>query len=61
MTTDNFCFDLQNRLIETGQTGGQLYSDISPFSVPWLAFNTILILAWLNLTRKNTLAYRVCD
>ncbi len=28
-----FCFYLQNRLI---QTGGQLYSDTSPFSVPWL-------------------------
>jgi hypothetical protein len=34
MTTDNFRFYLQNRLIETGQTGGQLYSDTSPFSVP---------------------------
>jgi hypothetical protein len=35
MTTDKFCFYLQNRLIQTGQTGGQLYSDTSPFSVPW--------------------------
>jgi len=35
MTTDNFCFYLQNRLIQTGQTGGQLYSDTSPFRVPW--------------------------
>jgi hypothetical protein len=34
MTTENFCFYLQNRLIQTGQTGGQLYSDTSPFSVP---------------------------
>jgi hypothetical protein len=25
---------LQNRLIQTGQTGGQLYIDTSPFSVP---------------------------
>ncbi len=33
MTTDNFHFYLQNRLIQTGQTGGQLYSDTSPFSV----------------------------
>ncbi len=32
MTTDNF---LQNRLIQTSQTGGQLYSDTSPFSIPW--------------------------
>jgi hypothetical protein len=37
MTTDNFCFYLQNRLIQTVQTGGQLYNDTSPFSVPWLA------------------------
>jgi hypothetical protein len=32
MTTDNFCFYLQNILI---QTGGQWYSDTSPFSIPW--------------------------
>jgi hypothetical protein len=30
MTTDNFCFNLQNRLIQTSQTGGQWYSDTSP-------------------------------
>ena len=36
ISTDNFCFYLQNRLIQTGQTGGQLYSDTSPFSVPCL-------------------------
>jgi hypothetical protein len=30
MTTDNFCFYLQNRLIQTSQIGGQLYSDTSP-------------------------------
>jgi hypothetical protein len=35
MTTDNLCFYLQNRLIKTGQTGGQWYSDTSPFSIPW--------------------------
>ncbi len=35
MTTDNFCFYLQNRLIQTSQTGGQQYSDTSPFSIPW--------------------------
>ncbi len=27
---------MQNRLIKTGQTGGQRYSDTSPFSIPWL-------------------------
>ncbi len=35
MTTDNFCFYLQNRLIQTSQTVGQWYSDTSPFSIPW--------------------------
>ncbi len=35
MTTDNFYFYLQNRLIQTSQTGGQRYSDTSPFSIPW--------------------------
>jgi hypothetical protein len=36
MTTDNLCFYLQNRLIQTSQTGGQRYSDTSPFSIPCL-------------------------
>jgi hypothetical protein len=35
ITTDNVCFDLQDRLIPTGKTGGQLYSNTSPLSVPW--------------------------
>ncbi len=34
MTTDNFCFYLQNRLIQTSQTGGQWYSDTSWVWVP---------------------------
>jgi hypothetical protein len=34
MITDNFCFYLLNRLIQTSQTGGQWYSDTS-FSIPW--------------------------
>jgi hypothetical protein len=38
-TTDNFCFYLPNRLIQTRQTGGQRYSDTSPFSIPWLLLN----------------------
>jgi hypothetical protein len=29
-----FCFNLQNRLIQTSKTGGQQYSDASPFSIP---------------------------
>ncbi len=35
MTTDNFCFYLQNRLIQTSQTGGQQYIDTFPFSIHW--------------------------
>jgi hypothetical protein len=35
MTADNFCFYWQNRLIQTSQTGGQWYSDTSPFSILW--------------------------
>ncbi len=34
MTTDSFCFYLQNILIQTSQTGGQQYNDTSPFSIP---------------------------
>jgi len=34
MTTDNFCFYLQNRLIQTSQKGDQWYSDTSPLSIP---------------------------
>ncbi len=34
LTTSNFCFYLQNRIIKTSQTGGQRYSDTSPFSIP---------------------------
>jgi hypothetical protein len=34
MTTENFCFYLQNRLIQTSQIGGQQYNDNSPFSIP---------------------------
>jgi hypothetical protein len=35
ITTDIFCFYLKNSLIQTKQTGGQWYSDTSPFSIPW--------------------------
>ncbi len=28
------CFYLQNRLIQTGKTGGQRYTDTPPFSIP---------------------------
>jgi hypothetical protein len=30
-----FCFYLQNRLIQTIETGGQWYSGTSPFCIPW--------------------------
>ncbi len=30
-----FLFYLQNRLIQTSQTGGQQYSNTSTFSIPW--------------------------
>jgi hypothetical protein len=38
MTTDNFCFYFQDRLIQTSQTRAQWYSDTSPFSIPWLNY-----------------------
>jgi hypothetical protein len=38
MTTDNFCFYLQNRLIQTSQTRGQWYSDTSPLVFPDVSF-----------------------
>jgi len=34
MTTDKFYFYLQNRLIQTSQTGGQWYSDTPPLVFP---------------------------
>ncbi len=35
MKTDNICYYLQNRIIQTSQTGGQPYCDTSPFSIPF--------------------------
>ncbi len=55
MTADNFCFYLQNRLIQTSQTGGQWYSDTSPFSIPWLDHLEIR-LQWLSW-KKNCSTY----
>jgi hypothetical protein len=49
MTSDNFCFYLQNRLIQTSQTGGQQYSDTSPFSIPCSQI--------LNMPLANGVAY----
>jgi len=49
MTADNFCFYLQNRQFQTSQTGGQLYSDSSSFSIPWLKPH----LHWRSLPQKT--------
>jgi len=46
MTTDNVCIYLQNRLIHTSQTGGQWYSDTSPFSIPWLGLSVLIEFAY---------------
>jgi hypothetical protein len=43
MITDNFCFYLQNGLIRTSQTGGQRYSDTSPFSILWIKLSKIFL------------------
>jgi hypothetical protein len=52
MTTDNFYFYLQKRLIQTSQTGGQRYSDTSPFSIPWT--NVPAYSAAELMTKKKT-------
>jgi hypothetical protein len=44
MITDNFCFYLQNRLIQTSPTGGLWYSDTSPFSIPCLYYKNMMII-----------------
>jgi hypothetical protein len=53
MTSENICFYLQNRLIQTSQTGGQWYIDTSPFSIPCLD-NTAMVVSGTNsiYTRK---------
>ncbi len=33
---------MQNRLIQTTQTGGQQYSDTSPFSIPCLGYRVCI-------------------
>ncbi len=42
MTADNFCFYFQNRLIQTSETGGQWYSDTSPFSIPCIHIQPLI-------------------
>jgi hypothetical protein len=43
MTTDKFCFYLQNRLIQTSKTGGQQYSDTSLFSIPCFNIKVVVV------------------
>ncbi len=51
MTTDNFCFYLQHRLIQTSQTGGQRYSDTSPFGIP-CCYSSLFVL-WRKMLNKR--------
>ncbi len=51
----NFCFYLQNRLIQTSQTGGQWYSDTSPFSIPCSNLNCNYLT--IGKIFSNALAY----
>ena len=50
MTTDNFSFYFQNRLIQTSQTGGQQYSDTSPLVFPTFTLTQIVIVKSSFLT-----------
>jgi hypothetical protein len=53
MTTDNFCFYLQKRLIQTSQTGGQRYSDTSPFIIPLKIFRPYLVFVTMTVALKS--------
>ncbi len=50
MTTDNFGFYLQNRLIQTSQTGGQQYSDTCPLVFPGISYTFSLHTAIYSLS-----------
>jgi hypothetical protein len=54
MTTDNNCFYLQNRLIQTSQTGGQWYNDTSPFSIPCTNITLTKISYTIDRLDQNT-------
>ena len=56
MTTDNFCFYLQNRLIQTSQTGGQWYSDTSPLVFPG---QTYVMIITIKLMFCHSLQYHM--
>jgi hypothetical protein len=56
MTTDNFYFYFQNRLIQNSQTGGQWYSDTSPFSTPcFWGFSNKKIIFWHTILKMHFL------
>jgi hypothetical protein len=65
MTTDNFCFYLENRLIQTSQTGGQWYRDISPLvfsgvvglTVEWFAVSGKVCQIFFVQTLKSVLQH----
>ncbi len=56
VTTDNFCFYLQNRLIQTSQKGDQQYSDTSPFSIPCYLTLGIFTQQWRSCYSTVTLS-----
>jgi hypothetical protein len=58
MTNDNFCFYLQNRLIQTSQTGGQWYSNTSPFNIPWFILEKIFQHGPVPAKGQNSSIYR---
>jgi hypothetical protein len=61
MTTDNFCFYLQNRVIQTSQTGGQRYSDTSPVSIPWLECSSLTSFLQPRLHESNQYSKLSCS
>jgi hypothetical protein len=50
MKTDNWCFYLQKRLIQTSETGGQQYSDTSPLVVPGRGKGAYPLDPWLPVS-----------
>ncbi len=54
VTSDKFCFYLQNSIIQTSQTGGQCYSDTSTFSIPCLNHKNIFKIQATGITMSNT-------
>jgi hypothetical protein len=53
MKTDNFCFHMQNRLIQTSQTGGHWYSDTSPLVFPELVYTLGIVALALSLEHRS--------